>query len=124
MVLITRRGFAVGAAAQIGMTLPALAQLGRASTRLVVGFPPGGSGDLFARIIAQPLAEELGRPVVVDNKPGAGGLTAAQDFVRATPDGSALLLATGSSAISAPITRKDPPYDSVKDFSWIAQLSL
>lgn len=127
MIEIGRRCFTTGlAAAGLGYALggPALAQFGRSSTRLVVGFPPGGSGDIFARIIAAPLGEELGRSVVVDNKPGAGGLTAAESFLRATPDGSALLLATGSSAISAPITRKEPPYDSVKDFAWIAHLSL
>ena len=126
MTEISRRALALGGGAALlaAATRPAFAQLGRATTRLVVGFPPGGSGDLFARIIAPPLGEELGRSVVVDNKPGAGGLTAAEAFVRAPADGTSLLLATGSSAISAPITRKEPPYDAVKDFSWIAHLSV
>lgn len=128
MDLISRRDLLAGAGATLlcsGLGRPAFAQFGRTpTTRLVVGFPPGGSGDLFARIIAAPLGEELGRSMVVDNKPGAGGLTAAENFVRATPDGTALLLATGSSAISAPITRKEPPYNSVSDFSWIAHLSI
>lgn len=125
---ITRRDLAAGLGATLlsaAVAEPVLAQFGRTpTTRLIVGFPPGGSGDLFARIIAPPLGEELGRSVVVDNKPGAGGLTAAEGFVRATPDGTALLLATGSSAITAPITRKEPPYNPVTDFSWIAHLSI
>jgi tripartite-type tricarboxylate transporter receptor subunit TctC len=125
---ITRRDLVAGFGATLAaapLAGPALAQFGRTpTTRLVVGFPPGGSGDLFARILAGPLGEELGRSIVVDNKPGAGGLTAAEGFVRAAPDGTALLLATGSSAISAPITRKEPPYNSVTDFSWIAHLSI
>lgn len=122
--LATRRGFALGAAAVVGGARPAFSQFNRSTTRLVVGFPPGGSGDTFARIIQTPLSEELGRAIVIDNRPGAGGLTAAESFVRAEPDGSALLLATGSAAISAPIIRKDPPYDAVRDFAWIAHLSL
>lgn len=125
---IIRRDLVAGfgaALASVSLAGSALAQFGRTpTTRLVVGFPPGGSGDLFARVLAAPLGEELGRSIVVDNKPGAGGLTAAEGFVRATPDGTALLLATGSSAISAPITRKEPPYNAVTDFSWIAHLSI
>lgn len=102
----------------------ARSQLMRATTRLVVGFPPGGSGDLFARILSPPLSEELGRPIVVENKPGGGGLTAAEGFLRAPPDGTQLLLATGSAAVTAPISRKEPPYNPVTDFSWIAHLSI
>lgn len=61
------------------------ARLGKPTTRLVVGFPPRGSGDLFARIIAQPFAEQLDRNVIVDDKPGAGGMTPAQRFGDAEP---------------------------------------
>ena len=126
--LMRRRRFLGGAATLLSLATlapkAALAQLGKATTRLVVGFPPGGSGDLFARIIATPLGEELDRTVIVDNKPGAGGMTAAQAFVRYPPDGSALLLATGSSAVTAPISHREQPYDPVKDFGWISHLSI
>jgi tripartite-type tricarboxylate transporter receptor subunit TctC len=127
-LLVRRRDVLRGAASVFAASLlpmsSARAQLGKTTTRLVVGFPPGGSGDLFARIIAQPLGEELDRNVIVDNKPGAGGMTAAQGFVRYTPDGSALLLATGSAAVTAPISHKTQPYDPVADFAWISHLSI
>ena len=91
--------------------------------KIAVGFPPGGSGDLFARILADALREELSRPVLIENKPGAGGLTVAVGFLRAPKDGSHLMLATGSTAVSAPISRAKPPYNPVEDFQWIALLS-
>ena len=91
--------------------------------RIAVGFPPGGSGDLFARILADGLREELSRPVLIENKPGAGGLTVAVGFLRAPKDGSQLMLATGSTAVSAPISRAKPPYNPVDDFQWIALMS-
>lgn len=90
---------------------------------MYVGFPPGGSGDLFARILADGMREELGRPVLVENKPGAGGLTVAVGFLRAPKDGNHLMLATGSTAVSAPISRAKAPYHPVDDFQWLALLS-
>ena len=99
------------------------AQSADSPIKIVVGFPPGGSGDLFARILADALREELSRPVLIENKPGAGGLTVAVGFLRAPKDGSQLMLATGSTAVSAPISRAKPPYNPVEDFQWIALLS-
>ena len=91
--------------------------------KIAVGFPPGGSGDLFARIFADNLREELQRPVLVENKPGAGGLTVAIGFLRAPKDGTQLMMATGSTSVSAPISRAKPPYNPVEDFQWIALLT-
>lgn len=102
---------------------PAAAQSSDGPMKIFVGFPPGGSGDLFARIMADGLREELSRPVLIENKPGAGGLTVAVGFLRSPKDGSQLMLATGSTAISAPISRAKPPYSPVDDFTWIALLS-
>ena len=102
---------------------PAFAQSSESPIHISVGFPPGGSGDLFARILADGLREELSRPVLIDNKPGAGGMTVAVSFLRAPKDGSQLMLATGSTAVSAPISRAKPPYNPVDDFQWIALLS-
>ena len=113
-------------AACVGMALgsgPAAAQSTDSPIRIAVGFPPGGSGDLFARILADALREEFARPVLVENRPGAGGLTVAIGFLRAPKDGSQLMLATGSTAVSAPISRAKPPYNPVDDFQWIAHLS-
>ncbi|HSW20246.1 MAG TPA: tripartite tricarboxylate transporter substrate binding protein [Ramlibacter sp.] len=102
---------------------PAFAQMGDSPIKLAVGFPPGGSGDLFARILADGLREEISRPVVIENKPGAGGLTVATGFLRAPKDGSQLMMATGSTAVAAPISRAKSPYNPVTDFQWIALLS-
>ena len=92
--------------------------------RIVVGFPPGGSGDTFARLIAEQLRQELGSPVIVENKEGAGGLVAAEAFLRAPADGYSVMLHTASSAVFAPVIRKKPPYDPLKDFQWVALLSV
>ena len=92
--------------------------------KIWVGFPPGGSGDTFARLIAEQLRSELGTPVIVENKEGAGGLIAAEQFLRAPADGYSLMLHTASSAVFAPIIRKKPPYDSLKDYQWVALLSV
>lgn len=110
------------ASATLGMQ-PVCAQSSDSPLKIAVGFPPGGSGDLFARILADALREELSRPVLIENKPGAGGLTVALGFLRAPKDGSQLMLATGSTAVSAPISRAKPPYNPVDDFQWIALLS-
>jgi tripartite-type tricarboxylate transporter receptor subunit TctC len=123
----TRRTVIQGAAAAVTTALlgngSALAQSSDAPIKLAVGFPPGGSGDLFARILADGLREELNRAVVVENKPGAGGLTVATGFLRATKDGTQLMLATGSTAVAAPISRAKSPYNPLTDFQWIALLS-
>ena len=115
-----------GALALANATLglgPVAAQSNDATLKIAVGFPPGGSGDLFARILADGLREELGRTVIIENKPGGGGMTVAIGFLRSPKDGSQLMLATGSTAISAPISRAKPPYNPVEDYTWIALLS-
>jgi tripartite-type tricarboxylate transporter receptor subunit TctC len=121
---LTRRHL-LGASALAATTLPfapmAHAQEGVMSIH--VGFPPGGSGDLFARILADGLRDELNRSIVVENKPGGGGMTVANQFLRAPKDGNHLMLATGSTAVAAPISRAKPPYNPVTDFQWIALLT-
>ena len=124
--LFFQRRHILSAAAGLGLSsLSAMAQMPASdvTARLFVGFPPGGSGDLFARILADALREELSRPVVVENRPGAGGLTVAVNFLRAPKDGSHLMLATGSTAVSAPISRAKPPYNPIDDFQWVALLT-
>ena len=106
-----------------GAAAPVFAQSSQTPVKLIVGFPPGGSGDIFARIFAEHLQQELAAPVIVDNRPGAGGLTAVSAFQRAPTDGYTLMMHTGSTAISAPISRKVAPYNPVTDFGWIALLS-
>jgi tripartite-type tricarboxylate transporter receptor subunit TctC len=120
-----RRGLltAAGALLTAPLARPAMAQGRSGPIRLVVGFPPGGSGDLFARLVAEPLREELGRPVIVENRPGAGGVTAVEYFLRQPADGSVLMMHTGSSAVAGPISRRNPPYNPMTDFAWVALLS-
>lgn len=115
----------LGAAAVFtgGVAQPSLALAQDATVHLYVGFPPGGSGDLFARILADGLREELKRPVIVENRPGGGGMTVAINFMRAAKDGNHLMLATGSTAVAAPISRAKSPYNPVEDFQWLALLS-
>ena len=91
--------------------------------RLIVGYPPGGGVDFTARSIQQPLQEALKQQVVVDYKPGASGMLAAGELTRAAPDGYTLLLAnTGPFAI-APYLQAKPPYDPVRQFTYIGQIS-
>lgn len=91
--------------------------------RVVVPFGAGGVADLTARIVAQKLNELLGQPVVIDNKPGAGGVGASDQVAKSAPDGHTLLLMSNATAVSATLFKK-LPYDSVKDFTPISTLGL
>jgi tripartite-type tricarboxylate transporter receptor subunit TctC len=89
--------------------------------RIVVGFPAGGGADLLARAIAAPLAKELGGNVIVDNRPGAGGLIATEYVAKSTPDGYTLYIATPGSFTIWPSLRK-LNYKPSKDFAPISNL--
>lgn len=92
------------------------------ATRIVVGFPAGGPADISARIVAQPLSERLGRPVVVDNRPGATGTIAAGQVARAAPDGYTALMATQSTNATVPYMYSKISYDTLKDFAAVVQV--
>ena len=88
--------------------------------RLVVGFAAGGGNDVIARVIADKLSARLGQPVIVENKPGAGGVTAAA-FVAGQPaDGHTLLVGASGAMTIAPAVTKTMPYDTLRDFSPIS----
>lgn len=89
---------------------------------LLVSYPAGGGADVMARLIAPRLAEALGQPVVVENKPGASGTIAAGQVARATPDGSMLLLDASSFAVNPALFDK-LPYDTATAFSPLAVLA-
>jgi tripartite-type tricarboxylate transporter receptor subunit TctC len=90
--------------------------------KLLVGFAPGGSSDMVARLIATPLGERLGQPVVVENRAGAGGNIAADAVAKATPDGYTLvLLPSGHSSNAA--MKKNLPFDPVNDFAWVSTVT-
>ena len=76
--------------------------------RMLVGFPPGGSTDIVARIMSDKLREALGRPVIVDNRPGAGGQVAAVALKNATPDGTTVMMTIDHTHVIIPLTFKEP----------------
>jgi tripartite-type tricarboxylate transporter receptor subunit TctC len=86
------------------------------ATKIIVPFSPGGNTDLVARILAERLAPQLGVPVIVENKTGAGAIIGTEFVARAAPDGSTLLLTTVAHAVT-PSLRKTLPYDSLNDFT-------
>jgi tripartite-type tricarboxylate transporter receptor subunit TctC len=88
--------------------------------RILVGYAAGGTVDITARIVSQRLAEELGVPVVVENKPGANGNLATMEVVRAVPDGHTLLYTFSGTFAQNPHTQLNLPYDPFKDFTPIS----
>jgi tripartite-type tricarboxylate transporter receptor subunit TctC len=118
---IRRRGVLrarCGALHACAIASPAAAQdAPKGPVRILVGFAPGGSSDLAARIIADKLKDTLGVPVVVDNKAGAGGRIAAEALKNAAPDGNTLLLTPVVVPVLAPLLFKNLPYDANRDFA-------
>jgi tripartite-type tricarboxylate transporter receptor subunit TctC len=92
--------------------------------RLVVPFPPGGSTDIIARIVAQKLSERLGQQVVVENRGGAGGTIGAEAVAKASPDGYTLVVGTTSTHAVAPSVYGRIGYDPVKDFAPISLIAV
>lgn len=115
------------AAALAGAALPsAFAQEAAWPSRpitLVVPFLPGGSVDIMARQYSEPLSRILGVPVVVENRPGAGGSVATQAVARSKPDGYTLVASSQSSHLANPLTQPKVGYDPIKDFENIAILA-
>jgi tripartite-type tricarboxylate transporter receptor subunit TctC len=92
--------------------------------RLVVPFPPGGSTDIVARIVAQKLGERIGQPVLVENRGGAGGTIGTDAVAKAAPDGYVLGFASTSTHAVAPAVYAKLPYDAVKDFAPISLVAV
>src|SRR5262245_6478189 len=89
--------------------------------RLVVAFTPGRTTDVLARMIAPGMTEAWGQPIVIENRPGAGGTLAATIVAKAAPDGYTLLATSASLAINAALTG-NAQYDPVKDFASVGEL--
>ena len=106
------------AAALVCLSGPALAQ--GQPIKVLVGFPPGGGTDAIARVLADKLKDQLGVPVLVENKAGAGGQLAAQALKAAAPDGNTLFLTHDHSVSILPRVMKNPGFDPAKDFVAVA----
>jgi tripartite-type tricarboxylate transporter receptor subunit TctC len=91
--------------------------------RLVVGYSAGGGNDLIARIVAAKLQDKLGQPVLVDNKPGAQSIVAAEIVAKAPPDGHTLLVAPSGPMTINPAVYRKLPYDPLRDFVPISLLA-
>ncbi len=106
----------------MGLAVPALAQsFPSKPLRIVVPFAAGGAGDLTARIVAAELAVSLGQPVTIENRPGAGGVVAAETVARAEPDGHTMFLMSNGTAVTASLF-KSLPYDTLKDLAPVSTL--
>ncbi|MFA6505832.1 MAG: tripartite tricarboxylate transporter substrate binding protein [Treponemataceae bacterium] len=93
------------------------------SIKLIVGFGPGGVGDLTARIVAQKLSTQLGQQILIENKPSAGGIVAADMAAKAAPDGYTMFLMSNGNAVSASLFKK-VPFDIVSDFAMVSTLGF
>ena len=121
---LRRRSFILAALAISTCALPAYAQpLSSRAIKIVVPFGAGGVADLTARIVAQKMSDNMGQPVVIENKPGAGGVVAGDTVAKADADGHTLLLMSNGTAVSAGLF-KALPYDTVKDFAPISTLGF
>ncbi|TPW31877.1 Bug family tripartite tricarboxylate transporter substrate binding protein [Pararhizobium mangrovi] len=126
--MLTRRRFQflAMAAAMIGSLSMGAAHAADWPTKpvhIIVPYSPGGNTDLIARSLAKPLSEKLGQPVVVENKPGAGGTIAASQVAKADPDGYTLLLGDIATHGVDPFVYGNLKYDPQKDFQPIAQIT-
>jgi tripartite-type tricarboxylate transporter receptor subunit TctC len=113
--LSRRDALRMTAALAAGALAPSAFAQSEASLKLVVTFPPGGSTDITARILQPRLSERIGRPVVVDNRPGAASQVGTQFVAKSAPDGNTVLVCFDTHAIN-PIAKKNLPYDTFKDF--------
>jgi tripartite-type tricarboxylate transporter receptor subunit TctC len=102
--------------------LDAVAQYPSKPVRLIVPFPPGGAAELGARIFAQPLAQQLGQPVVIETKPGADGIIASQLVKQAAADGYTLYYGTATGMSWVPAAKTPPPYDPINDFTPVSMV--
>ena len=120
--------FLIAAAFAAGAALASAAALAQGAfpdrpLRLIVTFPPGGSTDIVARIVGARMSEGLGKPVVIENRPGAAGNVGTSEAARAAADGYTLLFHIVTTAVINPIVLKDLSYDPVKDFQPVAMIA-
>ncbi|MGZ8209469.1 MAG: Bug family tripartite tricarboxylate transporter substrate binding protein [Burkholderiales bacterium] len=101
----------------LGLALAAYASAQDGPIRILVGFPPGGESDVIARLVADRMRASLSAPVIVENKPGASGMIAAEALKNAAPDGKTLMISPIAVTVFAPLTHTKLRYDPIKDFA-------
>ena len=116
--------FVMGIAASSGMVNGAETAFPTKPVRIIVQFTPGTSTDILARLIAQKMSEDWSQQVIVDNRPGAGGVVGTELGAKATPDGYTLTMAVSSAFGINPTLYAKLPYDAISDFAPIANLGL
>lgn len=121
MIRIARR-VVLSASLSVGLALAAGGALAQSAktVRILVGFPAGGGTDAIARLLAEKMKDELGVPVLVENKPGAGGQLAAQALKAAPADGNTFFISHDHTITILPMVTKNPGYDSARDFVPVA----
>src|SRR2546423_1592389 len=104
-----------------GLSTPVLAQAWPAKPiRIVIAQAPGSATDVISRVVANPLSASLGQPIVIDARPGAGGMLGTEVAARSAPDGYTLFMGNNSTHGSNPAVYAKLPYDAVKDFAPIS----
>src|SRR3989475_367312 len=121
-MLTRRRLLAVSSAWLLGAAGAAAQEWPQRPVRMIVPFGPGGGADIIGRIVAQSLQERLGQPVVIENRPGAGGTLGNEAVARADKDGYTLGLMTAGQIIAA-VMSKSPRYDTLTAFDAISQVA-
>jgi tripartite-type tricarboxylate transporter receptor subunit TctC len=120
---LRRIGVSLVVAAAAAVPAAALAQAWPTKpVRVVVTFSPGGSSDIVARLLAGPLGERLGQPVIVDNRPGGGATIGAAEVARAAPDGYTWMLSNSAPISISIFMLAQPTYDPVKSFNHVAYI--
>jgi len=112
----------LAAAGAASLALPAYAAYPDKAIKLIVTFAAGGASDIVARVIGEQIGKKLGQPVVVDNRPGAGGSIGGSAVAQSAPDGYTLMLSNSTPVSIGPFALEKQPYDPVADFTHIASI--
>lgn len=123
MSAVARRAFLAGAGALAAAPVFAQTAFPTRALRLIVPFPPGGPADILARALAPSMAERLGQPVAVENRPGAGTAIGTLATAQAAPDGHTIMIGTVSSHAMNPALNRNVGYDPIADFAPVAGLA-